>query len=156
MDLTYLKKLVRIVENSGVDEIEVEEEGLRIRVAKNAHGGSGPATSVVSATPAGSAAALVPSAASAAAVPPAPEPAVTYHEIKSPIVGTFYRAPAPDADPYIEVGQIVQQKTVLCIIEAMKLMNEIESDVGGKVVKIMVENGKPVEYNQTLFLIEPA
>jgi acetyl-CoA carboxylase biotin carboxyl carrier protein len=76
------------------------------------------------------------------------------HEIKSPIVGTFYRAPAPDADPYIQVGDTVSAGSVLCIVEAMKLMNEIESDVSGKVVKILVENASPVEYNQPLFLIE--
>lgn len=76
------------------------------------------------------------------------------HEIKSPIVGTFYRAPAPDADPYIQVGDMVSAGSVLCIVEAMKLMNEIESDINGKVVKILVENATPVEYNQPLFLIE--
>jgi acetyl-CoA carboxylase biotin carboxyl carrier protein len=78
------------------------------------------------------------------------------HEVKSPIVGTFYRAPAPDADMYIQVGQMVQAGTVLCIVEAMKLMNEIESDTDGRIVKICVENGQPVEYNQTLFHIEKA
>jgi acetyl-CoA carboxylase biotin carboxyl carrier protein len=96
------------------------------------------------------------SQAKAPAVPASPEPASPkLHEIKSPIVGTFYRSPAPDADVYVEVGQVVQPKTVLCIIEAMKLMNEIESDVAGKIVKVLVDNGKPVEYNQPLFLIEP-
>ncbi len=79
-----------------------------------------------------------------------------YHEVRSPIVGTFYRAPAPDAEPYIEVGQSVKVGSVLCIVEAMKLMNEIESDCDGTVVKIIAENGKPVEYNQILFLIEKA
>ena len=78
------------------------------------------------------------------------------HEIRSPIVGTFYRAPAPDADSYVQVGSVVSPGSVLCIVEAMKLMNEIESDVSGKIVKILVENGKPVEYNQPLFLIELA
>jgi acetyl-CoA carboxylase biotin carboxyl carrier protein len=156
MDLALLKKLVRIVERSSVDEIEVEEEGLRIRVAKNSNNNSHP----------------VAAAALSAAVGPAPsdrngqtgqEPSggaakaeETHHQIRSPIVGTFYRAPAPDADPYVEVGQIVQPKTVLCIIEAMKLMNEIESDVSGRIVKILVENGQAVEYNQPLFLLEPA
>jgi acetyl-CoA carboxylase biotin carboxyl carrier protein len=76
------------------------------------------------------------------------------HEIHSPIVGTFYRAPAPDADPYVQVGDSISSGSVLCIVEAMKLMNEIESDVNGKIVKILVENGKPVEYNQPLFLIQ--
>jgi acetyl-CoA carboxylase biotin carboxyl carrier protein len=76
------------------------------------------------------------------------------HEIKSPIVGTFYRAPAPDADSYVQVGDNISVGSVLCIVEAMKLMNEIESDVSGKIVKVLVENGKPVEYNQPLFLIK--
>jgi acetyl-CoA carboxylase biotin carboxyl carrier protein len=78
------------------------------------------------------------------------------HEIRSPIVGTFYRAPAPDAAPFVQVGTSVDAGTVLCIIEAMKLMNEIESDVSGKVVKILVENAQPVEYGQVLFLVEKA
>lgn len=151
MDLALLKKLVRIVEQSGVDEIEVEEEGLRVRISRGQHG----------VAPAGR---EIPAYASVAAAPvstaPAPvaaaPPEKKYHEVKSPIVGTFYRAPAPDADSYVEVGQEVQEKTVLCIIEAMKLMNEIESDMGGKIVKILVENGQPVEYNQPLFLIDPA
>jgi acetyl-CoA carboxylase biotin carboxyl carrier protein len=81
-------------------------------------------------------------------------PKVNYHEVKSPIVGTFYRAPAPDAESYVEIGQEVNPGMVLCIVEAMKLMNEIECDVSGKVAKIMVENGTPVEYNQVLFLVE--
>jgi acetyl-CoA carboxylase biotin carboxyl carrier protein len=156
MDLALLKKLVRIVEQSGVDEIEVEEEGLRVRISRGQRGAGPagremPAYALPAAAPA--AAAAVPAAAPAA-VPAAPER--KYHEVKSPIVGTFYRAPAPDADSYVEVGQEVQPKTVLCIIEAMKLMNEIESDVGGKIVKILVENGQPVEYNQPLFLIDPS
>jgi acetyl-CoA carboxylase biotin carboxyl carrier protein len=89
---------------------------------------------------------------------PAPTPespaADQQHEIKSPIVGTFYRSPAPEAAPFIQVGSVVEPGTVLCIVEAMKLMNEIESDISGKIVKILVENGQPVEYDQTLFLVE--
>lgn len=155
MDLVYLRKLVRIVENSKVDEIEVEEEGLRVRIARNPHSNSVPAvtTDAQSVNTTGYASPAAPDSNTAPA-PPA-QPAIKYHEIKSPIVGTFYRAPAPDADPYVEVGQTVQPKTVICIIEAMKLMNEIESEVAGRIVKILVENGKPVEYNQTLCLIEP-
>jgi acetyl-CoA carboxylase biotin carboxyl carrier protein len=158
MDLAYLKKIVRIVEQSGVDEIEIEEEGLRVRIARNVHtNNASPGASVIQvgqnqplAVP-GSTQTSQPVEPPSSPVPPA----VKYHEIKSPIVGTFYRAPAPDADSYVNIGQIVQQKTVLCIIEAMKLMNEIESDISGKIVKILVENGQPVEYNQSLFLIEP-
>jgi len=156
MDIVYLKKLVKIIELSTVDEIEIEEEGLKVRVAKNAHQNMVP----VHVAPMHQVA-----TSHAAPVPPKPEastPAATevkqeakFHEVKSPIVGTFYRAPAPDADAYVEVGAVVQPKQVLCIIEAMKLMNEIECDVSGRIVKILVENAKPVEYNQTLFLIEP-
>jgi acetyl-CoA carboxylase biotin carboxyl carrier protein len=93
---------------------------------------------------------------SSAAVEAKEETEVTtnLHEIRSPIVGTFYRAPAPDADSYVQVGDMVAPGTVLCIVEAMKLMNEIESDVSGKIIKILTENGKPVEYNQPLFLIQ--
>jgi acetyl-CoA carboxylase biotin carboxyl carrier protein len=151
MDITYLKKLVKIVEQSTVDVIEIEEEGLKIRVAKNSHPVVVPGHPHVAVPPAIVAPAPTPVEPAAS-----PAPASKFIEIKSPIVGTFYRAPAPDAAAYVEVGHTVQPKQVLCIIEAMKLMNEIESDVSGKVVKIMVENGQPVEYNQTLFLIEPA
>ena len=95
-----------------------------------------------------------------AAPPPTPPPppvlSSNVHEIKSPIVGTFYRAPAPDADPFVQVGSVIEAGTVLCIVEAMKLMNEIESDVSGRITKILVESGQPIEYDQTLFLVEKA
>jgi acetyl-CoA carboxylase biotin carboxyl carrier protein len=151
MDLAYLKKLVRIVEKSGVDEIEVEEEGLRIRVARHSNN----SVPVAAAVPAYSPVSVAPASAQPGEAPAPAHVEPKYHEIRSPIVGTFYRSPAPDADAYVEVGQSVQPKTVLCIIEAMKLMNEIESDTAGRIVKILVENGQPVEYNQPLFLIEP-
>jgi acetyl-CoA carboxylase biotin carboxyl carrier protein len=97
----------------------------------------------------------VPAVEAAPATPAAAVPApANVHEIKSPIVGTFYRSPSPDASPFVQVGSAIQSGTVLCIVEAMKLMNEIESDVSGKIVKIMVENGQPVEYDQVLFLVE--
>jgi acetyl-CoA carboxylase biotin carboxyl carrier protein len=169
MNLALVKKLIKILEKSSVDEIEVEQDGLRVRLARN---GPAPAGAYPGAAPgmlhgAVGAQHAPPiqhlqaahtthgAAAPAAAAPPAAIEK-TYHEIRSPIVGTFYRASAPDADPYIEVGAMVQEKSVLCIVEAMKLMNEIESDVSGRVVKILVENGRPVEYNQVLFHIEPA
>ena len=155
MNLTLLKKLVRILEKSGVDEIEVEEEGLRVRLAKNARGMAAPASPAPGTIPPYPTVHL-PEAHATTSPQPAAPPASKVHEVKSPIVGTFYRAPAPDADPYVEVGEVVQPKAVLCIIEAMKLMNEIETDVGGRIVKILVENGQPVEYNQVLFHIEPA
>ena len=155
MDIRYLKKLVRIVEQSTVHEIEIEEEGLKVRVSKNMALSSIPVTSFVTPQVAAQQAIAGAKVEPVASQEPAAKTEVKVHEVKSPIVGTFYRAPAPDADSYIEVGAIVQPKQVLCIIEAMKLMNEIESDVSGRIVKILVDNAQPVEYNQTLFLIEP-
>lgn len=158
MDLSYIKKIIKLVEHSDVDEIEIEEEGKKIRVSKNrVQSGPGPQYYQLPQTPGGN-----PQAAPVSTPAPAPvaeekaKPEKKYHEIKSPIVGTFYRAPSPDAEPYIEVGQTVNAGGVLCIVEAMKLMNEIESDVAGKVVKVVVENAKPVEYGQVLFLIDPS
>ena len=157
MDLAYVKKVIKLIEKSDVDEIEIEEEGKKIRVAK--HSNVQPTyvqAAVQSPVPqyqqsAGSAPMQAPSAS------PAPgKPEVKYQEVRSPIVGTFYRAPAPDAEPYVEIGQTVSVGSVLCIVEAMKLMNEIESDVSGRIAQIIAENGKPVEYNQVLFLIEKA
>ena len=155
MDLQYVKKLVRLVEGSSVDSIEIEEEGTKIRISKSAHEVA-PHYPHAHVTPLHAAPAPAPAAQpEPVAPPPVATPAVKYHEIKSPIVGTFYRSPAPDADAYVEVGQTIQVGTVLCIIEAMKLMNEIESDVSGRIVKILADNAKPVEYGQTLFLVEP-
>ena len=154
MDLNLIKKLVKIVDTSGVTDLEIEEDGLRIRVAKKIK------NNVVSSQPQMVVQTELAEAPAAATEGKAPSeksemPTDNFHDINSPIVGTFYRAPAPDADPYVQVGDSVSPGTVLCVVEAMKLMNEIESDVSGKVVKILVENGKPVEYNQPLFFIEP-
>jgi acetyl-CoA carboxylase biotin carboxyl carrier protein len=154
MDLNLVKKLVKIVDTSGITDLEIEEDGLRIRVAKknrNTQSVLQPQTVVQTDTvTATSAPSIVKEEKTSA------EKATdNLYEIKSPIVGTFYRAPAPDADQYVQVGDAVSVGTVMCIVEAMKLMNEIESDVDGKIVKILAENGKPVEYNQPLFLIEP-
>lgn len=161
MEISYIKKLIKLVEQSEVDEIEIEEEGRRVRIARTRN--HSPITHTVTLPPPptgvlpqqpNSAETLAQPQQSAVPTAPAQATGKEYHEIRSPIVGTFYRAPAPDADPYVEVGQHVKVGTVLCIVEAMKLMNEIESDVEGVVAKILVENGKPVEYNQVLFLIE--
>jgi len=153
MDLGYVKKLVKLLSESAVDEIEIEEEGRTIRIARHAHNSVSPHSIAASAPAAMSVS--VPAAVS----PPPPAvpavPSVKHHEIKSPIVGTFYRSPAPDAAPYVDVGSSVEQGTTLCIVEAMKLMNEIESDVSGTIVKILVETGQAVEYDQPLFLVEP-
>lgn len=151
MDLNLIKKLVRIVDTSEITDLEVEENGLRVKIAKKIRLNlpQGGAVAAVPAVPV-----LAPESTPVKEIQE--ESAAGIHEIKSPIVGTFYRAPAPDADAYVQVGDVVAPGSVLCIVEAMKLMNEIECDISGKVVKILVENGRPVEYNQPLFLIQPA
>lgn len=152
MDLNLIKKLVKIVDTSEITDLEVEENGLRVKVAKKIRTFKTyeqPQVIIGQQETLSSQKSVDENSANASA-----EVQVNLHEVKSPIVGTFYRAPAPDADPYVQVGDEISQGSVLCIVEAMKLMNEIESDVSGKVVKILVENGKPVEYNQPLFLIQ--
>ena len=156
MDLNLIKKLVKIVDTSGITDLEIEEDGLRVKVAKknkNAHGNSQLHT-IVQTEAIASPGPIAKTEEEKTEVKEIESTPTNGHEVKSPIVGTFYRAPAPDADYYVQIGDVVTAGSVLCIIEAMKLMNEIESDVSGKVLKILVENGKPVEYNQPLFLIE--
>jgi len=160
MDLAYVKKVIKLIEKSEVDEIEIEEEGKKIRVAKHKNSQPTYIAQVASpgmVSPSQGQQVLSSSAPAPAAAPPMQASAkadTKFHEVRSPIVGTFYRAPAPDAENYVEVGQNVSVGAVLCIVEAMKLMNEIESDVNGRIAQVLVENGKPVEYNQVLFLIE--
>jgi acetyl-CoA carboxylase biotin carboxyl carrier protein len=154
MDLSYIKKIIKLVEHSSIDELELEEEGTKIKVARNRNGVYAQTTPVQVMQTAPSVQPHL--GESVKPLVPAVPVDSQYHEVRSPIVGTFYRAPAPDAESYIEVGQTVKTGSVLCIVEAMKLMNEIESDCDGTVVKIVAENGKPVEYNQLLFLIEKA
>jgi acetyl-CoA carboxylase biotin carboxyl carrier protein len=157
MDLDLIKKLVKIVDTSGVTDLEIEENGLKVKIAKkirNTHVVTQAQVTGHTSIPMVNPTISGTSTETTTKIKTESEAATNLHEIRSPIVGTFYRAPAPDADAYVQVGSTVSAGTVLCIVEAMKLMNEIESDVGGKVVKILVENGKPVEYNQPLFLIE--
>jgi len=153
MDLNLIKKLIRVVEKSEITEFSVQEGDLKVKISKNTTGGI---QHTISAAPQF---VSQPTEIKQETTPAESKSSDTsesqnLHEIKSPIVGTFYRAPAPDADPYIQVGDTVSAGSVLCIVEAMKLMNEIECDVSGKVVKILVDNATPVEYNQPLFLVE--
>lgn len=172
IDIDYLKQLLSIFDESTVNDLRIDKEGTSIRLTKNPkkEGPEQGAYHYLAAPPA----AVAPPAASLPAVPAsagtsvaeptapsngagaetAPPSADSYHVINSPIVGTFYRSPSPDSPPFVEVGSEVEPGAVLCIVEAMKLMNEIESDVRGKVVKILVENAQPVEYGQPLFWIE--
>ncbi len=148
MDLRKLKKLIDLVEGSGIAELEITEGEEKVRIAK--HGGV-----VHHHTPTYAAAAAPAATNHAAPVPVIPEavPTVDGHVVKAPMVGTFYRSASPDSKTFVEVGQTVQVGETLCIIEAMKLMNEIESDASGTVKAILVENGQPVEYGQPMFII---
>jgi len=153
MDLRKLKKLIDLVQESGIAELEITEGEEKVKIVK----GGG-----ISVVPAAAAAALpqmaapepprapAPAAAAPAAEPPAGQDG---HVVKAPMVGTFYRSPSPDAKVFVEVGQTVKEGQTICIIEAMKLMNEIETDAGGVVKAILVENGQPVEYGQPLFIL---
>ena len=155
MDLRKLKKLIDLVQESGIGEIEITEGEEKVRISRQ---GNAPVVMAPAMSPMAMAAqpmmmpAAMPGAAPAAAPAAAEEP--KGHTLKSPMVGTFYRAPSPGAPAFVEVGQSVTKGQTLCIIEAMKLLNEIESDVAGKVKAILVENGQPVEYGQPLFVIE--
>lgn len=149
MDYNEIKRLVKLVETSGISELEIKEGDSVITIKK---GGVSYAAPV--AQPVFAAAPVVHAQSSETPVAATPAQSANLHEIKSPIVGSFYRAPSPDAEPFVKVGDTISTGKVLCIIEAMKLMNEIESDVSGKVVEIKAQNGKPVEYGQTLFVIE--
>jgi len=158
MNYADVRKLVKLVESSNIQELEIEEEGSRIRVSKG-YGDdvvvqAAPQT-IQMAAPA-AAPAPAPAAAPSPAEAPVAEAGKKYHEIKSPMVGTFYGAPAPDADPFAKVGMTVSVGQTLCIVEAMKLMNEIESDAAGKVVSIDIENATPVEFGQVLIKIDTA
>jgi acetyl-CoA carboxylase biotin carboxyl carrier protein len=147
MDLRKLKKLIDLVQESGISELEITEGEEKVRIAKH-QAVHAAAPSVVYAPP--------PTAAPPIATPAAPEATAALpegHVLKSPMVGTFYRATAPGAAPLAEVGQSVAVGDRLCIIEAMKLMNEIEADVAGAIKAVLVENGQPVEFGQPLFVI---
>ena len=163
IDLDFLRGLIAAVDQSGIDSLEIHRAGTRIRIAKTPPPAAVAAPHVAPATVIPAAPSVPVASAAAAAAPAAVEPAPAAEapaknliEVKSPMVGTFYRAPAPEAPPYVEVGSQVTKGQTLCILEAMKLMNELESEVDGIVREILVENAEPVEYGQVLFRIEPA
>lgn len=161
MQIEEVRRLIRLVEESEIDELDVWRWWGRIRIRKNVgsngQGFAVTAGSLIAASapasppsPPSIAAASAESTASAAA-----ETEAGLVPVKSPMVGTFYLAPAPDADPYVRVGDVIEPGQTLCIVEAMKLMNEIQSEVRGKVVRVLAENAKPVEFGQALFLVQP-
>ena len=161
MDIADLKEILRILEAQDITEFELEQDGVKLRVCRapaSASAGTAPAATSL-ATPAPAVPATLPPPAGAPPAPAAPaasEPAESGTVVKSPIVGTFYRSPDPNAPAFVSVGDQVKAGQILCIIEAMKLMNEIESELAGEVVKVHPENGQPVQYGDPLFTIRPA
>ncbi|MFT5347966.1 MAG: acetyl-CoA carboxylase biotin carboxyl carrier protein [Bacteroidia bacterium] len=153
MDLKEIQTLIKFISSSGVDEVAIEKKDFKINIKKNLPPVISP--SVVHAQPALAAPqAVAASPAPAAEVAQAPVDS-SGEEIKSPMIGTFYRKSSPDKPVFVEVGDTVEIGQVICIIEAMKLYNEIESEVSGKIVKVLVDDSQPVEYDQPLFLVEP-
>ncbi|MBC3882993.1 acetyl-CoA carboxylase biotin carboxyl carrier protein [Undibacterium sp. LX40W] len=152
MDLRKLKTLIDLVAESDISELEVTEGEGKVRIVKSA---PAPQGQMVMMQPQMQQAMAAPVAAAAAAAPAAPAaaPAIEGHIVKSPMVGTFYRAASPGSAPFVDIGKNVNSGDTLCIIEAMKLLNEIESDFSGSIKQILVENGQPVEFGQPLFII---
>jgi len=150
MDLRKLKKLIDLVEESGIAELEITEGEEKVKIVK---GGAVSLMPVASAPPPSAVAAAAPEAKPSVPAPAAAEASPEGHVVKSPMVGTFYRAASPDAKPFVELGDVVKEGQTICIVEAMKLMNEIEADASGTIKAILVENGQPVEYGQPLFVI---
>ncbi len=162
MDIKQIQELIKFVHKSGVNEVSIEEKDFKITIKTNQ------APTVVNATiPAAAPVAMAPQAAAPApAAPIAPAPAAqaaspaadesNYITVKSPMIGTFYRSSSPDKPVLVNVGDEIKPGQVLCIVEAMKLFNEIESEVSGRIVKVLVDNASPIEYDQPLFLVEPA
>ena len=153
MDLNALREILAILHEQDITDFELEEQGLKLRIRKTAPGSAShpPASALPAATAAVASAPAVPVAV------PAPAPAAEegLHVVKSPIVGTFYRSPDPNSPVFVQVGDRVKQGQTLCIIEAMKLMNDIEAEIAGEVVRIHPENGQPVQYGEPLFSIRP-
>lgn len=159
MDIKQIQELIKFVSKSGVNEVAIEQENFKITIKTNQTpvyvNAAVPAAPVAAAAPQASPAAPQPAAEPKAANAPETEDTSKYITVKSPMIGTFYRSSSPDKPSFVNVGDEIGTGKVLCIIEAMKLFNEIESEVSGRVVKILVDNASPVEYDQPLFLVEP-
>jgi acetyl-CoA carboxylase biotin carboxyl carrier protein len=155
MDLRKLKKLIDLVQESGVAELEITEGEEKVKIVRGGAVSIAPASAATLGPGTAPAPAEVRPAPAAPAAPPVVEPEAGQegHVVKAPMVGTFYRSASPDAKPFVEVGQTIKEGQTICIIEAMKLMNEIEADASGVVKAVLVENGQPVEYGQPLFIL---
>jgi acetyl-CoA carboxylase biotin carboxyl carrier protein len=159
MELKEIKELIKLVSESGVSEVEVERGDFKVSIKKTEEKttiiqqAAAPVAPVVQANTNPAPVAVAPPVATPA--PVSPSVASNFITIKSPMIGTYYKTPSPDKPAFVNVGDVIKVGDVLCIVEAMKLFNEIESEVSGKIVKILVENASPVEYDQPLFLVEP-
>ncbi len=154
MDIRKIKKLIELLDESGVAEIEIHEGEESVRISRYSQHAPTPPAVMPAAPPAPAAPAAPATDSDSSEDKPDEPPAIKGHTIDSPMVGTFYRAPSPGAKPFVEVGQRVNVGDTLCIIEAMKILNQIEADRAGVIVDILVENGQPVEYGEPLFVIE--
>ena len=159
MDLNEIKEIIEIMKSSGLTEFEIEEKGLRLRICRNTNGNGNGSLAVVQAAPTypGAVPAILSpqsDPASQSSEPEAGEEEEDFHLIKSPMVGTFYRSPSPESPPFINEGDTVDRETTVCILEAMKVMNEIPADVSGEIVQIYLQNGAAVEYGQPLFKVK--
>ncbi|SRR5579884_2126099 len=155
MNQKELKELIEFLKEQDIAEFELERGDVKVRIKRGTPVAIAPATLPMSAPAVPTAATTLPAAPASAAPPPSKSADEGLHQVKSPIVGTFYESPSPGSPPFVKPGDTVEAGQVLCIIEAMKLMNEIEADVSGEVVKRLVNNGQPVEYGQPLFSIRP-
>jgi len=164
MDLKEIQNLIRFVAKSGASEVELEMDGIKIAI-KTSGDGEVRETTLIQQVPVAAAQQMaapqaVAPAAAPAAEPPATKPApaedANLITVRSPMIGTFYRRPSPDKDTFVNVGDEIKEGTVVCVIEAMKLFNEIESEISGKIVKVLAEDSSPVEYDQPLFLVDPS
>jgi acetyl-CoA carboxylase biotin carboxyl carrier protein len=169
MDIKEIQELIKFVAKSGATEVNLEIDNVKISIKSPAKKGAVPETTIIQQIPvAQGAPAVMPVAAAPAPAPAAEAPAAKapaadksseedkYITVKSPMIGTFYRKPSPDKDTFVNIGDTIKPGDVLCVVEAMKLFNEIESEVSGKIVKVLVDDSTPVEYDQPLFLVDPS
>ena len=166
MDIKEIQELIKFVAKSGATEVNLEIDNVKISIKSPAKKGALPETTIIQQIPVAQSPAVMPAAAAAPiAAAPAAEAAPKaeqskeedkYVTVKSPMIGTFYRKPSPDKDTFVNVGDTIKPGDVICVIEAMKLFNEIESEISGKIVKVLVDDSTPVEYDQPLFLVDPS
>lgn len=160
MDLKEIQNLIKFVSNTGVAEVKLETGDVKITIRTTLEGNTPEITYVQQAAPVQQAMAAPVAAAPVAAAPATPAAPADdnskFVTIKSPMIGTFYRKPSPDKAPFVEVGSTIGKGDVLCVVEAMKLFNEIESEISGKIVKVLVDDSSPVEFDQPLFLVDPS